>query len=63
MTEQQRYIAAFGRKMMDLARHHDNDKISNELSRVGNQLAEKASLKDLTELDKKVIQFAKQIGA
>lgn len=61
MTNNQVRIADFGRRMMDLAAVHQNDQISNELSRIGNRLAETASLDGLTELEKKVIRYARQI--
>jgi len=60
MTENQRLIASFGRRMMDFAQFHSNDKISNELARVGYRLAETASLANLSDLDKKIIRYARQ---
>lgn len=59
MTDHQRFIADFGRKMMTLASTENNNVISNAFARVGEQLAEKASMKGLTALDYKVVGFAK----
>jgi len=60
MNTEERKISRFGRQMMDLAAMERNDAIANALSRVGEHLAEKASIEGLTDLDKKVIRYANQ---
>jgi len=59
MTDNQRLICNFGRKMMEMAATESNDTISNAFARVGEHLAEKASFKGLTALDHDIIRFAK----
>jgi hypothetical protein len=59
MTPNQRLIANFGRKMMDMAAIEKNDVLSNAFARVGEHLAERASFKGLTALDHDIIRFAK----
>lgn len=59
MTPAQYTIANFGRTMMEMAAVEKNDMLSNNLARVGERLAEKASLKGLTDLDHQIIRFAK----
>lgn len=59
MTPAQRNISNFGRKMMDMAAVEKNDMISNALARIGEHLAEKSSVKGLSNLDLQIIRFAK----
>lgn len=59
MTDRQRFISDFGRKMMFLAATEKNDVLSNAFARVGEELAEKASMKGLTALDHDVVRFAR----
>jgi len=59
MTDRQRFISDFGRKMMFLAATEKQDVISNALARVGEHLSEKASMKGLTKIDHDIIRFAK----
>lgn len=59
MTDRQRFISDFGRKMMYLAATEKNDTLSNAFARVGEELAEEASMKRLSELDHRIIRFAK----
>jgi len=60
MTMQQRIVCNFGRKMMDLAALETNDTIANALARVGERLAETASIDGLTDVDHKIIRYAHQ---
>lgn len=59
MTDRQRFISDFGRKMMFLAATEKNDVLSNAFARVGEELAERASMKGLTALDHDIIRFAR----
>lgn len=59
MTERQRFISDFGRKMMSLAATEQNDMLSNAFARVGEFIAEEASMKRLSELDHQIVRFAK----
>lgn len=59
MTDRQRFISDFGRKMMFLAATEKNDVLSNAFARVGEELAEKASMKGLTALDHDIVHFAR----
>jgi hypothetical protein len=59
MTDRQRFISDFGRKMMYLAATEKNDTLSNAFARVGEELAEEASMKCLSELDHQIVRFAK----
>jgi len=59
MTDRQRFIADFGRKMMFLAATEKEDVLSNAFARVGELLAENASMKGLTALDHEVVRFAR----
>ena len=59
MTDRQRFISDFGRKMMALAATEKNDMLSNAFARVGEFIAEEASMKRLSELDHQIVRFAK----
>ena len=59
MTDRQRFISDFGRKMMFLAATEKEDVISNAFARVGEELAEKASMKGLTALDHDIVRLAR----
>jgi len=58
MTTEQKVLASFGRQMMELAMVEKNDMIANALSRVGEHLAERASVDGLEPVDHKVIAYA-----
>lgn len=57
MTDQQRTIADFGRRMMYMAAVEKNDIFSNAMARVGERLAENASFKGLSDLDLQVVRY------
>jgi len=64
MTPAQRTISNFGRRMMQYS--EDNGatvplEILNAFSRIGEELAETASVKNLTAADKMVIKYAKKV--
>jgi len=64
-TPQERAIASFGRRMMWFSESGKNMnvplEILNAFSRVGEEMAETGSMKNLTTLDKQVIKYAKKV--
>jgi hypothetical protein len=64
-SESQRIIAAFGRRMMWFSESGENMnvplEILNAFSRVGEEMAETGSLKNLTKTDFLTIKYAKKI--
>lgn len=61
MTAEQKRVSSFGRKMMDFSEKGDSAtplEILNAFSRVGEHLAEKATTKGLSDIDKQVIKYA-----
>lgn len=64
-TPQQRIIASFGRKMMWASESGEYMNIPleilNQFSRIGEEMAETGSMKNLTSLDKQVIKYAKNV--
>jgi hypothetical protein len=61
MTPKQKQISSFGRKMMTFSENGNQSiplEILNAFSRVGEHLAEKATIKGLSDADKQVVHFA-----
>jgi len=64
MTDRQRTISNFGRRMMQISEDNLFNiplEICNAMSRIGEELAETAAVKNLTKEDKMVIQYTKQL--
>ena len=67
MTADQRRVSTFGRKMVSFSEKNVKQdtplEILNAFSRVGEHLAEKATMKGLSDLDKQIVRFAvKKLG-
>ena len=64
-TNQQQIIASFGRKMINFSESglnmHVPLEILNAFSRVGEELAETGSMKDLLPVDMQVVKYAKKV--
>ena len=64
-TNQQQIIAAFGRKMINFSESglniHVPLEILNAFSRVGEEMAETGSMKDLLPVDMQVVKYAKKV--
>lgn len=64
MSARQKAISNFGRRMMQISEDNLSNiplEICNAMSRIGEELAETAQVKDLTKADKMVIQYTKQL--
>ena len=64
MSARQKTISNFGRRMMQISEDNLTNiplEICNAMSRIGEELAETAQVKDLTKEDKMVIQYTKQL--
>ena len=64
MSAHQKTISNFGRRMMQISEDNLTNiplEICNAMSRIGEELAETAQVKDLTKEDKMVIQYTKQL--
>jgi hypothetical protein len=65
MTDKQRLISAFGRKMVDFQEAGGNSKtpiaILNDFSRVGELMADTASMKRLDARDLMVVKYARMV--
>lgn len=64
MSARQKTISNFGRRMMQISEDNLTNiplEICNAMSRVGEELAETAQVKNLTNEDKMVIQYTKQL--
>jgi|TARA_R110000744_G_scaffold276895_1_gene389408 hypothetical protein len=64
-TQKQRRIAAFGRKMMEFSESGNNMKVPleilNAFSRVGEEMAETGTMKNLLPVDIQVIKYARKV--
>lgn len=64
-TQKQRRIAAFGRKMMEFSEGGENMKVPleilNAFSRVGEEMAETGTMKNLLPVDFQVIKYARKV--
>ena len=64
MSDRQKTISNFGRRMMQISEDNFTNiplEICNAMSRIGEELAETAQVKNLTKEDKMVIQYTKQL--
>lgn len=65
MSEKQKVIASFGRKMIAFQEKGGNGKtpleILNAFSRIGEEMAETASMKNLSDTDKMVVKYARSV--
>lgn len=64
-TPREKIIAAFGRRMMNFSESGVNMtvplEILNAFSRIGEEMAETGSMKNLNDADIKVIKYAKRV--
>lgn len=64
-SQKQRRIAAFGRKMMEFSESGNNMKVPleilNAFSRVGEEMAETGTMKNLLPVDIQVIKYARKV--
>ena len=64
-TQKQRRIAAFGRKMMEFSESGNNMKVPleilNAFSRVGEEMVETGTMKNLLPVDIQVIKYARKV--
>lgn len=64
MSARQKTISNFGRRMMQISEDNLTNiplEICNAMSRIGEELAETAQVKNLTKEDKMVIQYTKKL--
>ena len=64
MSARQKTISNFGRRMMQISEDNLTNiplEICNAMSRIGEELAETAQVKNLTNEDKMVIQYTKKL--
>jgi hypothetical protein len=64
MSSRQKTISNFGRRMMQISEDNLTNiplEICNAMSRIGEELAETAQVKNLTNEDKMVIQYTKKL--